>query len=89
MTSLLGLRASPGCAYVICLADSSTSKARPARAAEEAGVVDDSELLVAAAWLHDIGYGADLGLQTDGDLLSKHLRAPHRSPNGPQLRLVQ
>ncbi|MFF2082871.1 tyrosine recombinase XerC [Nocardia sp. NPDC058176] len=29
------------------------------------------------------------GLQNDGELLSKHLQAPHRSPNGPQLRLVQ
>ncbi|MFD6223383.1 HD domain-containing protein [Nocardia asteroides] len=30
------------------------------RAAEAAGAVDDPEMLVAAAWLHDIGYGADL-----------------------------
>ncbi|KAF0835717.1 tyrosine-type recombinase/integrase [Nocardia caishijiensis] len=29
------------------------------------------------------------GLQSDGQLLSNHLRAPHRSPDGPQLRLVR
>ncbi|MFI6959899.1 tyrosine-type recombinase/integrase [Nocardia sp. NPDC050408] len=28
-------------------------------------------------------------LQNDGNLLSIHLRAPQRSPNGPQLRIVQ
>ncbi|MFE3099595.1 tyrosine-type recombinase/integrase [Nocardia tengchongensis] len=28
-------------------------------------------------------------LQNDGNLLSIHLRAPNRSPDGPQLRLVK
>ncbi len=28
-------------------------------------------------------------LQNDGNLLTVHLRAPQRSPNGPQLRVVE
>ncbi|MFF2082847.1 HD domain-containing protein [Nocardia sp. NPDC058176] len=52
------------------------------RAAEVAGAVDDPELLVAAAWLHDIGYGADLATTgfhpVDGAEFLRAQGAPHR-----------
>ncbi len=52
------------------------------RAAEVADAVDDPEMLVAAAWLHDIGYSAKLATTgfhpVDGAEFLRTEGAPHR-----------
>lgn len=52
------------------------------RAEAVAGAVDDPELLVAAAWLHDIGYSAELATTgfhpADGAEFLRGQAAPHR-----------
>lgn len=82
MTSLLGLRTSPGRACVTLPRRLQHVEGVARRAAEAAGAVDDPEVLVAAAWLHDIGYGADLATTgfhpVDGAEFLRAQGAPHR-----------